>query len=84
MKVEMGLGQILCLTFTLLLLLLVCCAQSIAPMDAVLLELLHPSFFDIPGQGCLHSGQARYAGGENWRCEKRAKYSVAAVNCGSG
>lgn len=40
--------------------------------------------FDIPGQGCLHSGQARYTSGENRRLENLAKYFVAALSCGSG
>lgn len=40
--------------------------------------------FDIPGQGCLRSGQARCTSGENCRLETLAKYFVAAVNCGSG
>lgn len=40
--------------------------------------------FDIPGQGCLHSGQACSPSGENCRLENLAKYFVAAVNCGSG
>lgn len=40
--------------------------------------------FDIPGQGCLPSGQARYTSGENRRLENLAKYFVAALSCGSG
>lgn len=40
--------------------------------------------FDIPGQGCLHSGQPCSPRGENCRLENLAKCFVAAVNCGSG
>lgn len=40
--------------------------------------------FDIPGQGCLHSGQARYTIGENCGLENLATYFAVEVNCGSG
>ena len=71
--------------FTSLLLLLLCCAKSIPWMCAIAVELLFalPSSH-IPGQSCLHWGQACCTSGENCRCENLAKYFVATVNCGSG
>lgn len=45
--------------------LLVCPAKNMTQMHAIVVELLYPSFLDIPGPGCLHSGQACYTVGKS-------------------